>query len=103
MCRGILMNCKLVNENMISDLYEAVQPKSYNQHNKPYIDKWVGIYYEQLFDKFSKYQEKITGRDYSKCDILHESLLRQYEKKEDFKNETECFKYLNNYFKIKNK
>ena len=44
--------------------------------------------------------DKITSKGYDKRDVFHESLIRFYIKKERYKNQTECDKEMNEFFKL---
>lgn len=98
----VVMNGKLVNRSMLIGLFDDDKPKKIkiNQINKAYIDSWVIANYESLFDKFSRNDNKITRRDYSKTDILHDTLLRIYEIRDDFSSKKDCWKFINKKFKM---
>ena len=71
-----------------------------NLRNKKYIDDWVNRNYSKLYQKFARNDDTITQKGYGKRDVLHESLIRFYTKKERYKNQTECNKEMNEFFKI---
>lgn len=95
----MIINCKYVNENYLND--EVYIPASANIRNKKYIDNWILLNYQSLYDKFNRNDDKITKKGYSKTDILHESIIRIYTYTKRFKNQEECDNYLNNFFHIK--
>lgn len=107
MCKGILMNCKFVNVDMINELYAVVKEeqeekkKKLNTHNKQWIDNWVNKNYNKLYNKLNRYDYKINSSDFGKCDILHESIIRLYTRKDNFQSEEETIEYLNKFFKMK--
>ncbi len=97
----MILNNKTINKNYLID--EIYVPLSPNIRNKAFIDDWMNRNYEDLYNKFRRYEDRITKRDYSKCDILHESIIRLYIDKRKLKNQKECDTFLNKYFHISDK
>lgn len=95
----MLLNNKFVNENYIFE--EKYVPFSANLKNKQYIDNWLARNYKALFVKFSRNDDKITKKGYSKRDVLHETIIRIYISKTKYKNQEDCDSQLNNFFHIK--
>lgn len=94
----MIMNNKLVNESYLKDeRYTILIP---NLRNKKFIDDWISRNYIRLYEKFSRNDLTITQKGYSKRDILHESIIRIYTKKERYKNQSECDKEMNEFFKL---
>lgn len=95
------MNGKLVNKNMLLRMMDDKPKDKLNANNKNWVDEWISIYYNTLFDKFARYGDKITSRDYSKVDVLHETIIRIYETPTNYKDKESCWKAINKKFKIK--
>ena len=94
----MIMNNKMVNESYLkNERYTIMIP---NLRNKKYIDDWVNRNYSKLYQKFARNDDTITQKGYGKRDVLHESLIRFYTKKERYKNQTECNKEMIEFFKI---
>lgn len=94
----MILNNKMVNESYLkNERYTIMIP---NLRNKKYIDDWVNRNYTKLYNKFSRNDDIMTSKGYCKRDVLHESLIRFYTKKERYKNQTECNKEMNEFFKI---
>ena len=94
----MILNNKFVNESYLkNERYTILIP---NLRNKKYIDDWVERNYTKLFNKFSRNDDKITSKGYDKRDVFHESLIRFYTKKERYKNQIECDKEINEFFKL---
>lgn len=103
LCKTIKINGKLSESSI---LYEMVlsepekKTEQANKHNKKYIDTWLETNYISLWQKFERYGDKITRRGYTKCDILHESILRLYISKTNYQNQADADRQLNKYFHI---
>lgn len=94
----MILNNKMVNVSYLNnERYTIMIP---NLRNKKYIDDWVNRNYSKLYQKFARNDDTITQKGYGKRDVLHESLIRFYTKKERYKNQTECNKEMNEFFKI---
>ena len=94
----MILNNKMVNESYLkNERYTIMIP---NLRNKQYIDDWVNRNYSKLYQKFSRNDDIMTSKGYCKRDVLHESIIRFYTKKERYKNQTECNKEMNEFFKI---
>lgn len=88
----------MVNESYLkNERYVMYIP---NLRNKKFIDDWVNRNYNKLFEKFSRNDDTMTQKGYSKRDIFHESLIRFYMKKDRYKTQMECDKDLNEFFKL---
>ena len=94
----MILNNKMVNESYLNN--ERYTIMIHNLRNKKYIDDWVERNYSKLYQKFARNDDTITQKGYGKRDVLHESLIRFYTKKERYKNQTECNKEMNEFFKI---
>lgn len=94
----MIMNNKMVNESYLkNERYTIMFP---NLRNKQYIDDWVNRNYTKLYNKFSRNDDIMTSKGYCKRDVLHESLIRFYTKKERYKNQLECDNEMNEFFKL---
>lgn len=94
----MIMNNKMVNESYLKDeKYTIMIP---NLRNKKYIDEWVNNNYTKLYTKFSRNDDTITQKGYSKRDVFHETLIRFYTKKERYRNQEECNNDMNIFFKL---
>lgn len=94
----MILDNKTINESYLKkERYIMYIP---NLRNKKYIDDWVNRNYTKLYDKFARNDDTMTAKGYGKRDILHESLLRIYMKKERYKNQAECDNDMNEFFKL---
>ena len=84
----MILNNKLVNESYLKE--ERYMMYIPNLRNKKYIDDWISRNYSKLYSKFNRNDYTITKKGYSKTDILHESIIRFYLKKEKYKNQIDC-------------
>ena len=94
----MILNNKMVNESYLkNERYTILIPKL---RNKKFIDNWVERNYNKLYKKFSRNDDTITSKGYSKRDVLHETLIRFYTKKDRYKSQMECDNDMNEFFKL---
>ena len=94
----MILNNKMVNESYLkNERYTILIP---NLRNKKFIDNWVERNYTKLYKKLSRNDDTITSKGYSKRDVLHETLIRFYTKKDRYKSQMECDNDMNEFFKL---